>query len=55
MSYLWWVFYEWAEVDTDINVLNGDICPRTSQCGHDVLDEDVLTEDVPAEDVPSMT
>ncbi len=31
--------YEGAEVETDINVLDGDICPRTSPCGHDALVE----------------
>ena len=44
--------YEGAEVETDINVLEGDICPRTSLCGHDVPAEDVHAEDVPVEDVP---
>ncbi len=45
--------YEGAEVETDINVLDRDIWPRTSLCEHDVPAEDVLVEDVPAEDVPA--
>ena len=52
--------YDGAEVETDINVLDGDICPRTSLCGHDVPSvEDmmstqglyVLVEDVLGGDV----
>ena len=26
--------YKGAEVETDINVLDGDVCPRSSLCGH---------------------
>ncbi len=45
--------YEGAEVETDINVLDGDICPRMSLCVHDVLVEDVPAEDVTVEDMMS--
>ena len=45
--------YEGAEVETDINVLDGDICLRTSLCGHNVLAEDVPAKDVPVEDMMS--
>ena len=44
--------YEGAEVETDINVLDGEICPRTSLCGHVAPTKDILVEDVSAEDIP---
>ena len=44
--------YEGAEVETDINVLDRDICLRTSICGHDVPAEDIIIEEDPAEDAP---